>query len=209
MRSRLPKLLHPLGGQPMVLHGLQAAEGVGDGLPVIVVGHGAEGVRAVVGPRAEFVEQTELLGTGHALLQTKSLLAGRADLIVVSNADLPLLQAQTLKLLLAKQKANKGPFTMLTLKQKEARGFGRVKRNKSGRVAVIIEEAEATPRQLAIDELNVGAYCFRAEWLWPALEKLKPSPKKKEYYLTDLLKLAVKSGKRVETVALDDPDEAI
>ncbi|MEX2160709.1 MAG: bifunctional UDP-N-acetylglucosamine diphosphorylase/glucosamine-1-phosphate N-acetyltransferase GlmU [Anaerolineales bacterium] len=209
MRSRIPKLLHPLGGLPMVLHAVQAAEALRSGLPVLVVGHGSQAVRSAVGPRADFVEQAEQLGTGHALLQAKNLLRGKADLILVSNADLPLLKTETLQMLLDAQQKNKGPFTMLVLKQKEARGFGRVKRNKSGRVLAIIEEAEATPRQLAIDELNVGAYCFRAEWLWPALEKLKPSPKKKEYYLTDLLELAAKSAKRVATVVLDDPEEAI
>jgi bifunctional UDP-N-acetylglucosamine pyrophosphorylase/glucosamine-1-phosphate N-acetyltransferase len=209
MRSRLPKLLHHLGGQPMVLHAVQAAEGLVAGLPVLVVGFGADAVRSAVGSRAEFVEQTDQRGTGHALLQAKDALKGNADLIIVSNADLPLLQAQTLKKLVDAQKKNKGPFTILVLKQKEARGFGRVKRNQSGKPVAIIEEAEATPKQLAIDELNVGAYCFNAKWLWPALVKLKPSPKKREYYLTDLLALAAKDNLRVQTVTLDDPDEAI
>lgn len=208
MKSRLPKLLHPLGGKPIVLHALQAAEGTGMAKPVLVVGHGAERVRAAVGTRAEFVEQAEQLGTGHALLQAKGALQGSADLIVVSNADLPLLTAATLQQLVDVQVRNKGAFTMLTLRQKEARGFGRVKR-RAGAPVAIIEEAEATAKELAIDELNVGAYCFNAKWLWPALAKLKPSPKKREYYLTDLLAIAAKAGKKVATVELGDADEAI
>lgn len=208
MKSRLPKLLHPLGGKPMVLHALQAAEGVSSAKPVLVVGHGAEQVRAAVGDRAEFVEQTEQLGTGHALLQAKGALQSSADLIVVSNADLPLLTSASLKKLVDAQVKSKGAFTMLTLRQKEARGFGRVKR-KAGKAIAIIEEAEASQKELAIDELNVGAYCFKAAWLWPALAKLKPSPRKREYYLTDLLAIAAKAKKKVATVELGDADEAI
>jgi bifunctional UDP-N-acetylglucosamine pyrophosphorylase/glucosamine-1-phosphate N-acetyltransferase len=208
MKSRLPKLLHHVSGKPMILHSLESAERVTKELPVIVVGHGSEAVRETVGPRAEFVEQAEQLGTGHALLQAQKTLKD-SDLILVSNADLPLLSSDTLKKLLEKQKKNKGPVTMLTLRQKEARGFGRVKRNPSGNPISIIEEAEASVSDLNIDELNVGAYCFQADWLWPALKKLKPSAKKKEYYLTDLLEIAATNGEHVETVELEDAIEAI
>jgi bifunctional UDP-N-acetylglucosamine pyrophosphorylase/glucosamine-1-phosphate N-acetyltransferase len=208
MRSKLPKLLHKLGGKPLVLHALDAAAQVTSAPPVLVVGHGSDAMRREVGSRAEFVEQADQLGTGHALAQTRAALEGKADLVIVSNADLPLLTGATLKKLEETQLKNRGPFTMLVLKQKEARGFGRVKRVK-GSPAAIIEEAEATPKQLAIEELNVGAYCFKASWLWPALEKLTPSPKKGELYLTDLLALAAKKGQKVQTVDLQDPIEAI
>ena len=209
MRSRLPKLLHPLGGRPMILHCLDAAKEAGDGLPILVVGYGAEALRAAVGDQAEFVEQAEQLGTGHALQQTQAALQGKADLILVSNADLPLLKTETLQSLLETQKMNKGPFTMLTLNLPEARGFGRIKRSEAGEVMAIVEEVEASPQELVIEELNVGAYCFRADWLWPALDELKPSPKKKEYYLTDLVEIASKRGLHIEVVVLQDPEEAI
>ncbi len=208
MKSRLPKLLHPLGGRPMISYSLEAAEALGGEKPVLIVGHGADEIRQSVVGRAEFVKQAEQLGTGDAVKQAKSLLAGFDGLIIVANADLPLLRAETLQKLESAQKKNSGPFTMLTLKQKGARGFGRVVR-KAGQVAAIIEEAEASPKQLKIEELNVGAYCFRADWLWPALEKIKPSQNKKEFYLTDLLEIAVKSKKKVATVDLEDKDEAI
>ncbi len=208
MKSRMPKLLHPLSGRPMIFYSLEAAEGLGGEKPVLIVGHGADEIRQAVEGRAEFVKQAKQLGTGDAVKQAKSLLAGFDGLIIVANADLPLLTAGTLQKLEAAQKKNNGPFTMLTLKQKGARGFGRVVR-KAGQVAAIIEEAEASPKQLKIEELNVGAYCFRADWLWLALEKLKPSQNKKEFYLTDLLEIAVKSKKKVASVVLEDKDEAI
>jgi bifunctional UDP-N-acetylglucosamine pyrophosphorylase/glucosamine-1-phosphate N-acetyltransferase len=209
MRSRLPKLLHHLSGRPMILHSLESAERVTKQLPVIVVGHGSEAVRETVGRRADFVEQVEQLGTGHAVLQAHSLLKHSTDLVVVTNADLPLITSETLKKLIAKQEKNTGPFTMLVLKQREARGFGRVKRNISDQPFAIVEEAEASAADLDIDELNVGAYCFQADWLWPALKKIKPSAKKKEYYLTDLLEIAASEGGHVETAVLEDPIEAI
>lgn len=209
MKSRLPKLLHHLSGKPMILHSLESAEQVTKDLPIIVVGHGAEAVRETVGSRAEFVEQSEPLGTGHALLQAQHIVKDKTDLVLVSNADLPLISSETLNKLVERQKKNKGPFTMLTLIQKEARGFGRVKRDPTGDAVAIIEEAEASESDLNIEELNVGAYCFQADWLWPALKKLKPAPKKKEYYLTDLLEIAAREGAHVETTELEDPTEAI
>ena len=208
MRSRLPKLLHPLGGKPILMHALDAAVQASSQPPVLVVGHGAEDIRTAVGARAECVEQAEQLGTGHALLQARPALEGKADLVLVSNADLPLLRGGTLTALLEAQQKSKAAFTLLTLRQKEARGFGRIKRVK-GKPVAIIEEAEASARELAIAELNVGAYCFDARWLWPALGKLKPSAQKGEYYLTDLLALAAKAGKKVQTIELADATEAI
>ena len=209
MKSRRPKLLHHLCGKPMILHSLESAEQVTKELPVLVVGHGSTAIRETVDSRAEFIEQTEQLGTGHALMQTNHALKDSADLVVVSNADLPLLTSGTLKKLVERQKKNKGPFTILTLRQKEARGFGRVKRNVSGEAIAIIEEAEASEMDLAIDELNVGAYCFHADWLWPALKKIQPSAKKKEYYLTDLLEIAAGERAHIETLSLEDASEAI
>ncbi|MGH2582890.1 MAG: bifunctional UDP-N-acetylglucosamine diphosphorylase/glucosamine-1-phosphate N-acetyltransferase GlmU [Anaerolineales bacterium] len=208
MKSRLPKLMHPLGGRPMILYSLETAEALGGQPPIIVIGHGANEIKQVIGDRAEFVEQTEQLGTGHALQQTRPLLEGQVDNILVVNADLPLLQTDTLRELTGVQEKKKPAFTMLTMKQKDSRGFGRIKR-KSGKVVAIFEEAEATAKELLIEELNVGIYCFQSKWLWPALKKIKPSAKKGEYYLTDLLEIAVKNKKRVETVSLEDLDQSI
>lgn len=118
MRSRTPKLLHPLGGKPMILHSLEAVKALADELPLLVVGHGSDEMRTTVSDRAEFVQQNKQLGTGHALLQTKGVLAGKVDLVLVSNADLPLLTTETFKLLLDAQQKNKGPLTMLTSNKK-------------------------------------------------------------------------------------------
>jgi len=208
MRSRLPKILHPLGGKPMVQHALDAARQASPLPPLLVIGHGAAAIRAAIGDQAEYVEQHEQNGTGHAVMQAQSALEGKAEQVIVSNADLPLLTGQTLAALAEAHAKSKAAITLLTLKQKHARGFGRIKRLK-GKPVAIIEEAEATPKQLLIEELNVGAYCFNAKWLWSALPKLKPSANKGELYLTDLLAIAVKQNKKIHSLELQDPTEAI
>lgn len=210
MHSTLPKILHPIAGRPMVQYALEAVAGVSNEPPVLVVGHGAELIQEGIDQGVEYAHQEEQLGTGHAVLQAKDKLKGQADLIVVSNADMPLLSTATLQGLVEAQAVNEGPLTMLTVKQKDPRGFGRVQRSPDGRrVLAIVEEAEASEEQLANDELNVGAYCFRAEWLWPALEKLTPARSKGEYYLTDLIELAVADGLTVGAEELKDRDESI
>ena len=208
MRSELPKVLHPLAGRPLVEYSLRLAAGVSAELPVVVVGYGADAVRQVVGERARFAVQVRQLGTAHALLSAESLLAGQADLVLVISADMPLFRHETLQRLVDTQANNPGPLSMLTVVQEDSHGFGRIVRWDDGTVLSIVEEAHATPQQLAIKEVNVGAYCFSSAWLWPALQRIPVSPKG-EYYLTDSVGLAVQAGLNVEALVLDDPDEAI
>lgn len=209
MRSDLPKVLHPLGGRPMVVYSVEVGRQVsGGGKPALVVGNGSEAVRELLGDSAEYVEQGERLGTGHAVMMAEPALKGRSDLVLVYYADMPLWRAETLSKLAETQGGNPGPMTLATVIAGDPRGFGRVVRDGSGRVRAIVEEAQATPEEKAIRELNVGAYCFRANWLWATLPKLPMSPKG-EYYLTDLVGLAVSEGEEVRAVAVEDPDEAL
>ncbi len=208
MNSDLPKVLHPLAGQPMIHYALRAVEGLVDAPPVVVVGHGAEAVQGALGARARFVLQEEQLGTAHALGQAGPLLSGSSDYVLVTYGDMPLLRPETLRRLLETQQANPGPLTMLTVVADDLHDFGRVLRAADGSVQAIVEAAQATPEQLSVRELNVGVYCFRADWLWPALQRVPLSPKG-EYYLTDTVGLAVSAGLPVQALALDDPQEAI
>ena len=208
MNSSTPKVLHKLAGKPLIQYALQTAAGASDDLPVIVVGHGAEAVRQEIGAAARFAIQGSQLGTAHALLSAEPLLDGSADLVLVVTADMPLFRLETLRRLVEMQKANPGPMTMLTSVASDARGFGRVLRNPRGEVQAVVEEAQATPEQLAGRELNVSAYCFRAAWLWPALRRIPLSPKG-EYYLTDVVGIAVSDSLPVHALVLDDPDEAV
>ena len=208
MRSKLPKVLHPIAGKPMVWHALRAVRDLVDLPPVVVVGYGAERVKAAVGDVADFALQEERLGTGHAVSAAREKLDGRAEVILVTFADMPLLRQESLAALLDLHKNSGSPVTMTSFMGDEARGFGRVVRNDAGHVTAIVEQAVATPEQLAIREYNVSAYCFDEPWLWHALERIPLSPKG-EYYLTDVVGLAVEDGYPVESLVLVDPDEAI
>lgn len=207
MKSRLPKVLHRVAGQPMIEHALRAARMASTETPVVVIGHGADLVRQTV-QGVEFALQAQQLGTAHAVMQAEPLLRGKTDLVIVCYADMPLLRAESLQRLVQTQQANTGPMTMMTVMAGDPRGFGRVVRSAHGDVQAIVEEAQATPAQMAIKELNVGAYCFRADWLWDALARIPVSPKG-EYYLTDTVELAVRDGLPVQSITIDDLDEAI
>jgi bifunctional UDP-N-acetylglucosamine pyrophosphorylase / glucosamine-1-phosphate N-acetyltransferase len=207
MKSKLPKMLHRVCGKPMLAHALEAVSGVSTETPVVVVGHGAEQVKQAI-RGVEFVLQAEQLGTGHAVMQAEAVLKGKTDFVLVTYGDMPLLRPETVAMLVETQKNNPGPLSLLTVIAQDPRGFGRILRNASGTVDAIIEEAVATPEQKKIRELNVGAYCFRADWLWDALHRINVSPKG-EYYLTDTVEIAVQDGLPVQAVVLEDMTETI
>ncbi len=208
MKSNTPKILHPVCGQPMLAYALTAARSASTEKPVVVIGHGAGAVRDYLGDTARCVLQDPQLGTGHAVLQVESLLRGVSDLVLVTYADMPLLRPETLTRLVETQQQNPGPATILTVIAPDPRGFGRVVRGAGGKVQAIVEEAAATPEQLSIHELNVGAYCFQSDWLWDALHRI-PVSKKGEYYLTDTVELAAKAGSPVQAIVTGDQAEII
>ncbi len=207
MKSSLPKMMHPLCGRPMVLLALDIAKSASAERPVLVVGHGAEAVRAAAGGNAEFVEQPELLGTADAVRRAESVLRGKAEHVLVFYGDMPLWNPETLKRLAEAGKNMTGPLAMLTGIGEDPRFFGRVIRDSAGNVAEIVEDAHLTPEQKAVKEINLGAYCFRAGWLWEKLAGVKPSPKG-EYYLTDLVAIAAREG-GVTAIPVTDEEEWI
>ena len=209
MKSDLPKVLHPLCGKPMLWHVLEALKSAVTEKPVVIVGHGAEAVREYLGDSADCVLQEPQLGTGHAAMQAEPLLRDRTDLVIVTYADMPLLRGETFQRLVETQRLNPGPLTLLTVIADDPRGFGRIVRKSDGTVEAIVEEYVATPEQQQIRELNVGADCFRAGWLWEALHRIERNPKKGEYYLTDIVEIAVRDNLPVQAVVHDDFIETI
>ena len=157
---------------------------------------------------ASYVVQEPQLGTGHAVMQAEPLLRDASDLVLVTYADMPLVSPDTLRQLVAAHQKNPAVITMVTVIAADPRGFGRILRDAAGQVQAIVEEAQATPEQLAIRELNASVYCFSAGWLWPALQRIPLSPKG-EYYLTDLVGLAVADGLPVQALVAEDPAEMI
>ncbi len=209
MKSSLPKVLHPLCGKPMLWHVLEALKSAATERPVVVVGHGAEEVTKYLGDSAQTVLQEPQLGTGHAAMQAEPLLKGRTDYVIVTYADMPLLRGETFARLVETQRLNPGPLSLLTVIAEDPRGFGRIVRKADGTVEAIVEEYVATPEQQKIKELNVGAYCFKADWFWDALHRIGKNPKKGEYYLTDIVEIAVKDNLPVQAVVHDDFIETI
>lgn len=209
MRSDLPKVLHPLCGKPMLWHVLEALKSATTEKPVVIIGHGADAVEKYLGDAADCVVQEPQLGTGHATMQAEPVLKDKTDYVIVTYADMPLLRGETFQRLVETQRLNTGPLTMMTVIADDPRGFGRVVRNANGTVDAIVEEYVATPEQQQIKELNVGAYCFKADWLWDAIHRIQKNPKKGEYYLTDIVEIAASDNLPVQAVVHDDFIETI
>ena len=208
MKTLLPKVLHPVCGKPMLAYALEAACSVSTEQPVVIVGKDAQALNDYLGDSARCIVQDPPLGTGHAVQQAETSLLGKTDLVLVTYSDMPLLTHETLLKLVETQKKNPGPMTMLTVIAPDPRGFGRVIRSPQGTVQAVIEEATATPEQLSIRELNVGAYCFSSDWLWEALRRI-PISNKGEYYLTDTVGLAANSGLPIQALVSADLTEII
>lgn len=208
--SRVPKVLHPLGERPMMAYVVDLATQFAATPPVIVVSpETEEAIRAWGGERVRYVVQPEPLGTGHAVLQARSLLEGQAEHVLVLYADTPLVQEATLRRLVEQHRARQAAVTILTVEGEVSCGLGRIVRDALGRVRTIVEEVEASPEIAALREMNSGIGVFADEVLWRFLEQLEPSPRKGEYYLTDVVGMAVAADRTVETLVVEDPDEAI
>ena len=208
MRSKRPKVLHPVAGEPMIKHVVRALSGLNPHRLVVVVGYGAEEVRQALGDGYLYVEQEEQLGTGHALLRARQLLEGKGDTILVLFGDHPLITTKTLRHILDEHEKEEAVITILTFHPPDPTGYGRIRRDRAGQLVGIIEEATASEEEKRIREVNDGALCFREGWLWPHLEKIEPGDKG-EYYLTDLLALAVEEGERVLALSPEDEEEAL
>ncbi len=203
MRSSLPKVLHPVAGVPMIRHLANAAREAGFGRIVLVLGPGSEGIADAAGPDIVIATQNEPLGTGHAALAAREAAEG-ASHIAIMNGDLPLLTADTLSETAHQHLEDTALLSFVTADLDDPSGYGRVQRSHD-RVQAIVEETEADEATRATSEVNVGIYAARADWLWPALEALEPSPSD-ELYLTDIVASAAFEG-TVATYELPDATE--
>jgi len=204
MKSALPKVLHPICGQPMLYYPVQAAQTAGIEKLSVVVGHQAEKVKqAFADEKISWVEQAEQLGTGHALLCAADSLAGFSGTILLLCGDVPLLQADVLKQVLNYHRHEKATVTVLTAEMQDPTGYGRIVRNQE-QVMKIVEEKDASEEQRGITEINTGTYLFDAEFVFSALKNLKTDNAQGEYYLTDVVAAAVAAGKKTRGVGIPD-----
>ncbi len=211
MHSDLPKVLHPVAGRPMLDWVIDAALGAGAERAVVVVGEQAERVReAAARPRCTFVEQTERLGTGHAVWVTRPLYedAAPTDLLVLCG-DGPLIRPATLSRLVDAHRDAGCDATLATAWLDDPTGYGRIKRDASGRFERIVEDRDATEEERAIREINPSYYCFAAGSLFRALERVDNNNTKGEYYLTDTLGIFAREGAGVSVVPTVPSDEVL
>ncbi|MCM2264229.1 MAG: bifunctional UDP-N-acetylglucosamine diphosphorylase/glucosamine-1-phosphate N-acetyltransferase GlmU [Desulfuromonadales bacterium] len=209
MKSALPKVLHPVAGQPMLTHVVASARGAGAAPVVAVIGHGAEQVKAAFASAGvTFALQAEQLGTGHALQCAAPALAGFAGDLLLLCGDVPLLRAETLVNLLAHHHNQQAAVTVLTAELIDPRGYGRIIRGADG-VERIVEEKDATPSERTVREINTGIYVFTAPLVFELLAGLTNDNAQGEYYLTDVLVAARAAGERVAALPVAQAEEAM
>lgn len=206
MRSKLPKVLHKVGGKPMLQHVLDAADAAGAAEKIVIVGHGAELVESMVGEQGKIVLQAEQLGTGHAVMQTKEALAGFTGTAMILCGDTPLLDGEELKKFYEAHVQSSAAATVLTAFMDNPFGYGRIVRDADGNVQGIVEEKDADAQQKLIKEINTGIYCLECPLMFDVLATLTCDNAQGEYYLTDVLTKLNEAGKKVGGVVTAESD---
>ncbi|GMV97074.1 MAG: NTP transferase domain-containing protein [Phycisphaerae bacterium] len=210
MVTDLPKVLHEVCGRPMLAYVIDACRAAGVQRIIAVVGYQKEDViRAFDGEGVTWVEQAEQKGTGHAVKVCREALADFDGHLLVIAGDMPLVRAETLELLLKTHEREHAAVTLGTGVLADPTGYGRIIRDEYGNLQAIVEEADCTPEQKKITEINPSYYCFDKRHLFEALEQIRPDNAKGEYYLTDALKVLVQSGLRALAIKAVAPEEAI
>jgi len=206
MRSRQVKILHKVGGQPILEYVLQAVTPLKPEEIILVVGHQGEQVQErFAGRKLVFVEQKEQLGTGHALLQTRPVLQDKGGELLILPGDLPLLQPEPLKKFITFHRGHGGRLSLLTMEVEDPRGYGRIVRGRTGEVEQIVEDRDATAKQREICEVNSGIYLVRNDrLLWETLAELEAANAQGEYYLTDIIALYRDRGEVVQALVSEE-----
>jgi UDP-N-acetylglucosamine diphosphorylase/glucosamine-1-phosphate N-acetyltransferase len=208
MQSDLPKVLHAVGGRPMVRHVIDAVKTMRAHPIIVVTGYQAALVEdACRDADVEFVRQTEQLGTGHAVMQAEPQLAAFTGTVLVLNGDVPGLRPPTIRRFVEYHVSERAAATVLTAALDDPSGYGRIVRDGQDRLLRIVEDRDATPAERTIREINSGLFCFAAPELFPALRRVTRRNAQNEYYLTDVIGLLASEGKQVAAWRIDDARE--
>jgi len=209
LKSSLAKVLHPAGGRSLLEQVVIACSPLKAKKVVAIVGHQAEQVGKAIAPYdVETVLQQPQKGTGHAMLVAKRAL-GNAKIAIVLPGDAPLIRTETLKALLAAHRAGNAAATILSVVLADPSGYGRILRKSETQVGAIVEDAQLTPEQRELNEINSSIYCFTLAKLWPALAKVKPENKHREMYLTDAIAVLASAGETVLAQVAPDAREGL
>src|SRR3989338_2200504 len=211
MGSEIPKVLIPFHGKPLMAHVLDAVKKSGFcDKPVIIVGQQRELIVKTLGDDYEYVIQEEQLGTGHAVMTAQKILENNADHIMVLYGDHPLISPETIKNLINKHLDSNGKITMATVSLPDFEdwrnvfytNFSRIIRDKNGNIVKDIQFKDANEEEKKILEVNPCYFCFEAKWLWSKLKTLENTNTQKEYYLTDLVKIAMQEKIKIESISI-------
>lgn len=207
MKSRLPKVLHKLGGKYMVEHVINAVRKLGVEEFIAVVGHEAQMVEEALGDGITYALQQEQLGTGHAVMMALPYIKEEEGHVLVVCGDTPLLRTETLKKLWDDHLGSESSCTVLSALLADPTGYGRMVRKDDGTILKIVEQKDASPAELAINEINTGTYCFNLKSLREVIKEITPNNAQGEYYLTDMVALLGAKGLKVNAVIAKDFNE--
>ncbi len=208
MKDDVPKVLQPICGVPMVMHVVDALEKAGSLKMYAVIGHGGDAVREAFGSRVQTVEQTELLGTADAVRRAEGHFKEFNGDVLVVCGDAPLIRPETLSTLVDRHRRSGAGCTVLTAVIADPKGYGRIVRGADGRAVAIREDKDLSGDERSIMEINAGIYCFKSRSVFAALSEVRQNPRKKEFYLTDVVEIMVGKGWKIETLETDAPEEA-
>jgi bifunctional UDP-N-acetylglucosamine pyrophosphorylase/glucosamine-1-phosphate N-acetyltransferase len=208
MKSDIPKVLHRLGGTPLFLHALRAAQKLKPSRIAVIVGHGGTAVQqAYPGKDLCWVIQEKQLGTAHAVLCAERTFHQFSGDILILSGDVPLIRESTLERLVDQHRRQQAAVTLLTAKLEDPEGYGRIVRDDKQQIARIVEEKDASDLQKQIREVNAGIYVVAAPFLFSALSRVDDQNRQREYYLPDIVAIALRENRTVANLQVDDPRE--
>ncbi|OGD56515.1 hypothetical protein A2V71_02460 [Candidatus Berkelbacteria bacterium RBG_13_40_8] len=223
MASEIPKVMFEILGVPVIKYSVDLIKKAGIEKIVVVVGYKEEMIENYLGNEVEYAEQVEQLGTGHAAMVAKNVLKGKTENLIIFYGDNCLYKPESIKKLIDLYEeparhvsqgdagGKKPTIAMLTVEfdDPEFWAFGRIIRDEGNNVIGIVEQKDCTPEQLKIKESNPGFYIFDADWFWENCDKLETKNSQGEYYLTDMIEIAQKQGKKIVATAVSSEDEAL
>jgi bifunctional UDP-N-acetylglucosamine pyrophosphorylase / glucosamine-1-phosphate N-acetyltransferase len=211
MKSKRAKVLHELGGLPLIAHVVRTAQTLQPRAILVVVGHQAEEVEqavlAEVGGLASFVMQAKQRGTGDAVESARSVLEGSDSLVLVLSGDVPVIRTETLRNLIEHHQNAGAACSILSVRLENPTGYGRIIRDESDAFRKIVEHRDATSEQRVVKEINSGIYCFESKALFQALSRVEPANDQGEYYLTDVAEIIMSGGGKVSVYVHNDARE--